>query len=227
MILDMGLTDYEECYRVQREMAVRRRLGEIDDTLILTEHNDVFTVGRTGSGKNLIVDEDHLRQIGIKVLNVDRGGDITFHGPGQLVIYPIMELKERWRDLHKYMRSLEEVAMKFIERYSLVPERVQGKTGVWVSGKKVVSIGIGASNWVTYHGMSVNINPDMKFFDMIYPCGLKNVRMASLNMLGKRSISMEEAKMNILSDFDKVFNRGRRCFSVPSDTGMEVKDDRC
>jgi lipoate-protein ligase B len=213
MIIDLGLTDYEECYRTQREMAARRRLGEIEDTLILAEHNSVFTIGRMGAGKNLLVDTDYLQRRGIKVLNVDRGGDITFHGPGQLLIYPIIELKDKWRDLHKYMRSLEDVAIKFLERYSLQPGRMPDLTGVWVSGKKVVSIGIGVTNWVTYHGLSVNIKPDLGFFDMIYPCGLRGVKMASLESLTGKDISMDEAKSNILSDFEKVFN-------------LEVKYDR-
>lgn len=213
MIIDLGLTDYEECYRTQREMAARRRLGEIEDTLILAEHNSVFTVGRMGTRKNLLVDTDYLQQRGIKVLNVDRGGDITFHGPGQLLIYPIIELKDKWRDLHKYMRSLEDVAIKFLERYSLQPGRMPGLTGVWVSRKKVVSIGIGVTNWVTYHGLSVNIKPDLGFFDMIYPCGLRGVKMASLESLTGKDISMEEAKSNILSDFEKVFNYGKIYFS--------------
>lgn len=215
MIIDLGLTDYEECYRTQREMAARRRLGEIEDTLILAEHNSVFTIGRMGAGKNLLVDTDYLQQRGIKVLNVDRGGDITFHGPGQLLIYPIIELKDKWRDLHKYMRSLEDVAIKFLERYSLQPGRMPALTGVWVSGKKVVSIGIGVTNWVTYHGLSVNIKPDLGFFDMIYPCGLRGVKMASLESLTGKDISMDEAKSNILSDFEKIFNYGKIYFSSP------------
>lgn len=219
MIIDLGLTDYEECYRTQREMAARRRLGEIEDTLILAEHNNVFTVGRMGARKNLLVDSDYLHERGIKVLNVDRGGDITFHGPGQLLIYPIIELKEKWRDLHKYMRLLEDVAIKYLERYSLQPGRMPGLTGVWVSGKKVVSIGIGVTNWVTYHGLSVNIKPDLGFFDMIYPCGLRGVKMASLESLTGKDISMEEAKIDILSDFEKVFNYGKIYFSSPAYIG--------
>lgn len=219
MIIDLGLTDYEKCYRTQKEMAARRRLGEIEDTLILAEHNNVFTVGRMGARKNLLVHTDYLRERGVKVLNVDRGGDITFHGPGQLLIYPIIELKDKWRDLHKYMRSLEDVAIKFLERYSLEPGRMPGLTGVWVSGKKVVSIGIGVTNWVTYHGLSINIKPDLGFFDMIYPCGLRGVKMASLESLTGKDISMEEAKIDILSDFEKVFNYGKIYFSSPAYIG--------
>lgn len=212
MIFDLGLIDYEECYKAQRETVARRKLGEIGDTLILAEHNNVFTVGRTGCKANLLVDEAYLRQQGIKVLDVDRGGDITFHGPGQLVVYPVIKLKEKWRDLHKYMRNLEDVAIKFLKRYSVRSGRKPGRTGVWVSGRKVASIGIGVSNWVTYHGLSVNIKPDLEFFDMIYPCGLRDARVTSLSALCGKEISMEEAKDAILSDFDSVFNSGRIYF---------------
>ena len=217
MILDLGLIDYEECYRTQRELVARRKLGEIDDTLILAEHNSVFTIGRTGTRESLLVDEEYLRQKGIKVLSVDRGGGITFHGPGQLVVYPIVGLKDGWRDLHKYMRNLEDVAIKFLKRYSVRSEREPGRTGVWVSGKKVASIGIGVSNWVTYHGLSVNIKPDLEFFDMIYPCGLRDVKMASLRCLSEQDVSMEEAKDAILLDFDNVFNSSRIYF-IPTHT---------
>jgi len=212
MIIDLGLVDYEECYRTQKEMVIRRKLGEIDDTLILAEHNSVFTVGRTGDRKNLLADEGYLRQKGIRVLDVDRGGDITFHGPGQLVAYPIIELKDGWRDLHEYMRNLENVVIKFLKRYLIRSEREPGRTGVWASGKKIASIGIGVSNWVTYHGLSVNVKPDLEFFDMIYPCGLKDIRMASLEGLSGRSVCMEDAKKAILSDFGRVFNPGRIYF---------------
>ncbi len=209
MIMDLGLIDYEECYKIQREMVTRRKLGEIEDSLILAEHNSVFTTGRSGGRDNLRVDESYLRQKGIKVVGVDRGGNITFHGPGQLVIYPIIKLIEGWRDLHKYMRNLEDMVIKFFDRYSIHAGREIGKTGVWVSGKKVASIGVSVSSWITYHGVSVNIKPEMGFFDMIYPCGLRGVEMASLSSLSGRDVPMKEAKEHIVSDFDSVFNSGR------------------
>ncbi len=218
MILDLGLIDYEECYKTQRDMVELRKLGEIEDSLILAEHNSVFTIGRTGGRESLIVDEGYLRQKGIKVLDVDRGGNITFHGPGQLVLYPIIDLKRKWRDLHKYMRRLEDVVIKFLKRYSIRSVRHSGMTGVWVSGKKVASIGIGVSNWVTYHGVSVNVRPELEFFDMIHPCGLKGVKMSSLKSISGKDISMEEAQDAILSAFDSVFNSGREYFA-PSYTG--------
>jgi len=220
MILDLGLIDYEEAYKIQRQMVARRKLGEIGDTLILAEHNSVFTFGRMGHKENLLVDEGYLLRKGIKVLNMDRGGDITFHGPGQLVIYPVIDLKDRWRDLHVYMRNLEEVAIKFLQKYSVQSERSPGKTGVWVGGQKIGSIGIGVSNWVTYHGLSINIKVDLDFFNMIYPCGLKDVSMVSLDRLINKDVDMGEAKETILSVFDNVFNSGKIYFSQAYTSGI-------
>lgn len=218
MILDLGLIDYEECYCAQKEMVARRKLGETGDTLILAEHKDVFTIGRTGRREHLIADEGHLSRRGIKVLNVDRGGDITYHGPGQLVAYPVIDLKDRWRDLHRYLRCLEDAVIKFLRRYSINGERHPDRTGVWVSGKKIASIGVGVSNWVTYHGLSINIKTDLSFFDMIYPCGLKGISMASLDRIAGRDVPMEEAKAVFLAAFNEIFN---------CRISEEVSNERC
>ena len=205
MILDLGLVDYEEAYRTQRELVACRKLGEIDDSLILAEHEPVFTIGRTGSKDNLLVDEATLTARGIKVLHVDRGGDITFHGPGQLIAYPVIDLKHRCGDLHRYLRYLEEATIGFLKRYGLAAGRIRGKTGVWIAGRKIASIGVGASNWITYHGLSVNVNVDLAFFSMIHLCGLKGISADSLQRVLGRKVDMEEAKRHLLASFNKVF----------------------
>jgi len=205
MIIDLGLIDYEDCYKVQKEFARRRKLGEVEDSQIVAEHKPVFTIGRTGRIENLLEDEEALSCRGIKVLRVDRGGDITFHGPGQVVIYPIMDLKQRGRDLHRYLRGLEEVAIRFLEGYSITGSRLEGKTGVWTGGKKIASVGVAASDWVTYHGLSVNINTDLSYFSMIYPCGMRNARATSLAEILRREIPMQEAKAGLVSSFNKIF----------------------
>ncbi|MCM8790133.1 MAG: lipoyl(octanoyl) transferase LipB [Candidatus Omnitrophica bacterium] len=212
MIIDLGLTDYEQAYRAQLEFVARRKLGEIEDTLLITEHNPVFTIGRTGSKESLLVDEKVLAQKGIKVLSVDRGGDITFHGPGQLVAYPIIDLKASLCDLHRYLRYLEEAVILFLKRYSVAAGRITGKTGVWVQGRKIASLGIGASGWVTYHGLSININVDLSFFAMIYPCGMKSVETISLNRILGKNVAMDEAKRIFVAYFQKVFNLGDICY---------------
>ena len=208
MVLDLGRIDYEECYRIQKDLVRKRRLGRIEDSLILAEHNDVFTIGRTGDMANVIVEYDKLLSCGIKVLRVDRGGDVTYHGPGQIVAYPIVDLKASGRDLHRYLRDLEESAIRFLGDYSVCGERVENKTGVWVSGKKVASVGVGASNWVTFHGMSVNINCDLKFFGMINPCGMKDVEMTSLEEVKGRAVEISEVKTGILKHLKEIFDFG-------------------
>lgn len=204
MVYDLGLIDYEEAYRIQKDFVARRKRGDIDDSVILCEHRSVFTIGRSGKKKNLLVSEKALNEKGIKVLNVDRGGDITFHGPGQLVAYPILDLNLRGMGLHSYLRSLEEAAIRFLSYYSILGERLNGRTGVWVGGKKIASIGICASNWITYHGLSININVDLRFFSMIRPCGLKDIEVTSLGRILERYVMMQEAKEALKSSFNSA-----------------------
>ena len=205
MLIDLGLIDYEECYAIQKDVVRRRRAGVIDDTLILAEHNEVFTIGRTGGMDNLLIPQDMLLSNALKVLRVDRGGDITFHGPGQLVAYPVIDLKDSDRDLHSYLRSLEEVGIRFLNEYGINAERVRGNTGVWVSGKKIASVGVGASNWVTFHGLSININFDLNFFSMINPCGIEDVEMTSMERLKGQKIPMDDVKTKTLKHFKEIF----------------------
>lgn len=210
MILDLGLVDYEMAYRVQKELVRTRKLGLIDDSVILAEHMPVFTIGRTGRRENLLVGEEVLKKEKIKVLDVDRGGDITFHGPGQLVIYPIIDLRPRGRDLHRYLRDLEEVAIWLLKEYSIFGERLKGKTGVWVDGKKIAFIGIAASDWITYHGLSVNVNADLRFFSMMRPCGLEGVEATSLSAILDKDVMMDWAKERIVYYFDSLFRIRRK-----------------
>jgi len=205
MILDLGLTDYELAYGAQKELVTRRRLGEVGDSLILAEHNAVFTIGRAGKMEHLLEDEGALLEKGIKVLRVDRGGDITFHGPGQLVAYPIIDLRIHKQDLHKYLRDLEGLVINFLNGYAVSGERIEGRTGVWTLGRKIASIGIGAIDWVTYHGLSINLDCDLNFFSMIHPCGLKGVEMTSLKKVLGSNISMDEARERFISNFRETF----------------------
>jgi lipoate-protein ligase B len=205
MISDLGLTEYADAYRIQKDFVVMRKLGEIEDSLIITEHKPVFTIGRIGNMKNLLVDEQALGKSGISVIRVDRGGDITCHAPGQLVAYPVIDLKKRGRDLHRFLRELEEVGIQLLARFGLEAVRIEGRTGVWVHGKKIVSIGVGASDWVTYHGMSININNDLHYFAMINPCGAPAVSVVSVEALLGRPVDMAEAKIILMREFFRVF----------------------
>lgn len=205
MILDLGTIDYSDALKMQHELVDKRRIGQIRDSALIVEHPAVFTIGRSGSRKNLLVEEEYLNGKGIKVINVDRGGDITFHSPGQLVIYPILNLKERVKDLHKYLRDLEEVVIKFLRRYAVAGRRVPGATGAWVLDKKIASVGIAAKDWVTYHGLSININNDTRFFSMINPCGIKNLQVTSLKEILGKEVPFDMAKRVLLDEFNSIF----------------------
>lgn len=211
MILDLGLLDYEEAYKVQKELVVSRRLGEIGDSMILAEHTPVFTIGRGGKRHNLLAEEGVLRDLNIKVLNVDRGGAITFHGPGQLVAYPIIDLRDRSKDLHKYLRDLEGLIINFLSYFSVRGGRMSGLTGVWVDSRKIGFIGIGASNWITYHGLSINIDVDEKYFSMMHPCGIEGLEVINLNDITKNRVSMGEAKSVLTNSFSLIFGAKSDC----------------
>ena len=208
MIRDLGLIDYREAYKIQKDCVRLRKLNEIGDSLILAEHNAIFTIGRTGKIENLLIDVEVLRRDGIEVIRTDRGGDITYHGPGQLMVYPIVDLKKTTKDLHQYLRDLEELVMRVLSEYAIHSERLNGKTGIWVGGKKVASIGVAASNWVTYHGVSINVNCDLSSFSMIYPCGMKDVEATSIRTLLGEDIEMRKLKSRVAAHFIEIFDPG-------------------
>lgn len=205
MILDIGTIDYSDCLRLQHALVNKRRFGQIPDSVLIVEHPPVFTIGRSGSRKNLLVDEKYLERQSISVIDVDRGGDITFHSPGQLIFYPVIDLRERARDLHRYLRELEEVVIKFLERYGISGTRMNDATGVWFKEEKIASIGIAAKDWVTYHGFSVNINNDTRFFYMINPCGIKGLKVTSLTKALGREVSVSAAKRALVEEYSRIF----------------------
>ncbi|MCX5687049.1 MAG: lipoyl(octanoyl) transferase LipB [Candidatus Omnitrophica bacterium] len=196
--LDLGLSDYKEAYRVQREVADKVARGISENTLIITEHKSIITIGRTGSRKHVFKTE------GIEVLNIDRGGDVTYHCPGQLVAYPIFKLEKEAKDIHNFLRFLEDVGVNFLSKYDVCSETVPGLRGVWVKGEKIGSIGIGVKKWVTYHGMAININTDLKPFSFIKPCGIEGVKITSLEVLLKKRIDIKDAKRKLRESFEEV-----------------------
>lgn len=208
-VIDLGLIEYPEAYKVQKKILEERKRNEVPDTLLILQHPDVITVGRGGNENNILASEEELRAKGIIVHKVDRGGDVTFHGPGQLVAYPIFNLKEQVKDVHLYLRKLEEVVIEFLKKYKVKGLRRQGVTGVWVEPKnnqKIASIGIGLSSWVTYHGVSIKINADLNKFSLIRPCGMDSHKITSLNQLLLETVNIIEAKERLLEAFKAVFN---------------------
>jgi lipoyl(octanoyl) transferase len=170
--LDWGRTRYEAAWRAQDELVAKRIAGKIGDTLVFTEHEPVYTVGlRSGADQNLVWDPAHLAREGIEVVKTNRGGDITYHGPGQIVGYPIVDLSPR-KDLHEYLRFLEQVMINTVGTFGLVATRREGKTGIWVGTRKVAAIGVAVRRWVAYHGFALNVNANLSHFQGIVPCGI-------------------------------------------------------
>lgn len=189
-VVRLGLRPYAEVLELQRELALARITGSIDhDVLLLVEHPPVVTLGRSASASHLVASPALLAARGVDVFEVERGGDITFHGPGQLVGYPIVDLKRHRQDLHWYLRQVEEALIRGLAPFGVHGSRVDGLTGVWVEQdracvahepRKIASIGVHARSWVTWHGFALNVNTDLSYFDLMVPCGIRGVRMTSV-----------------------------------------------
>jgi len=188
-IIGLGRTAYGEALDLQRDLAQRRIDRSLEhDVLLLVEHPPVITLGRGSQARHLVAPKEFLAAKGVELFEVERGGDVTFHGPGQLVGYPIYDLKEHRRDLHWFLRRLEECLIQALGQFGVPAERREGYTGVWTAGRKIASIGIHVRQWVTWHGFALNVMTDLSFFDLIVPCGIPDVTMTSIQReLGERS----------------------------------------
>jgi len=202
--IDLGLSEYREAYKIQLETVDRVGKGEIEDTLIITEHKSVITIGRLGSWQNIFRTKEFLAGMETEVLNVDRGGDVTCHCPGQIVAYPIFKLENEARDIHSFLRFLEEVGINFLGKYGVTAQTKPGMRGVWVNDAKIASIGIGIKKWVTYHGMAININCGPELFSFIKPCGIDGIKMVSLQELLEERIDINNAKIRLRDSFEEV-----------------------
>lgn len=180
-VVSLGTMPYGEALELQRTLARERISGAIpEDMLLLLEHPPVVTLGRSSKARNLISSEQFLASRGIELFEVERGGDVTFHGPGQLVGYPIIDLKRHRLDLHWFLRQVEEALIRTLAEYSISAERNPPFTGVWTSGRKIASIGVHARDWVTWHGFALNVTTNLSYFDLIIPCGIDGVTMTSI-----------------------------------------------
>ncbi len=181
LVSDLGTLPYASALELQRAAARARISGAIDeDVLLLVEHPPVVTLGRSSKQHHLLASPAMLAARGVELFEVERGGDVTFHGPGQLVGYPIIDLKRHKQDLHWYLRQVEEALIRAAESFGIAAERSAGQTGVWTQGRKLASIGVHARDWVTWHGFALNVTTDLSFFDLIVPCGIADVEMTSM-----------------------------------------------
>src|SRR5258707_5730968 len=200
-IIDLGLIGYAEAYALQKRIVAARKAGAIEDVLLLCEHPHVITEGRNGKREHLLVTENVLRQKGVEFYETSRGGDITYHGPGQIVGYPILNLGAIRRDVVWYVRTLEEAMIRATAEFGITAERVAGKTGIWVrSGNtedKLAAIGVHISRWVTSHGFAYNVSTDLRNFELIVPCGIASRKATSLGKLLGRSVEGKEVARRI------------------------------
>jgi len=201
----LGLVDYAAALELQRERVAERKAGTIPDTLLLLEHPHVYTLGRNGGQENILVSPEFLASRGAQVIRTDRGGDVTYHGPGQLVGYPILDLTQHRRDISWYMRSLEEVFIRTARDYGIEAGRSEGAAGVWVGNDKLTALGVHLSRWVTSHGFAMNVNTDLRYFEWIVPCGLHGKGVTSLATLLGHEVEMEEVAERVVEHFGAVF----------------------
>ena len=201
----LGLVDYAGGLRLQRERVAARKAGVIPDTLLLLEHPHVYTLGRNAKKDNILLSVEQLTTRGAQVFEIDRGGDVTYHGPGQLVGYPIFDLTQHRRDIAWYMRSLEEVLIAVARDYGIEAERLSGAPGVWVGNEKLAAMGVHISRWVTSHGFAFNVNTDLRYFDWIVPCGLHDKGVTSLQKLLGRRVDIDEVAEKAMQYFGEVF----------------------
>lgn len=224
LITDLGLISYTEALGLQQRLAAARKAGALEDVLLLCEHPHVITLGRNAKRENLLVSEHVLRQKGIELHATNRGGDITYHGPGQIVGYPILNLGAIKRDVGWYVRTLEEAMIRATADFGLTAFRIPGKTGIWVqvgeraeaTEEKLGAIGVHISRWVTTHGFAYNVSTDLRYFDLIVPCGIADRKATSLEKLLSRNIFAKEVKPRLVQHFAQLF--GLEPHEVPRDS---------
>lgn len=221
-VQNLGIKDYKETWDYQEQLfkktldlKIKNRREELDiptpNYFLFVEHPHVYTLGKSGDAENLLISEEGLKAKKASFYKINRGGDITYHGPGQIVGYPILDLDNFFTDIHKYLRLLEETVILTLAEYGLKTERSPGETGVWLDvgtpfARKICALGVRASRWVTMHGFALNVNADLGYFDNIIPCGIKGKAVTSLNVeLGKKEVDMNEVQEKLLKHFKELF----------------------
>ena len=224
-IRHLGRIDYAAAFELQQSLVDQRKRGLIGDQLLLLEHPHVITMGRNGHMSNLLAHEDLLARAGIAFHPTDRGGDVTYHGPGQLVGYPILDLREWKRDVGAYVRSLEQTIIDTLADFGIAAGRIPKLTGVWVDDRKIAAIGVHISRWVTSHGFALNVHTDLSYFQYIVPCGLTKP-VTSMAQLGVRA-TREEVSRCLTGHFERIFeseNRNDRCCDAPDGREYRGRD---
>jgi lipoate-protein ligase B len=205
LVSNLGRTRYADTWDLQHKLLELRQRGQIEDLLLYTEHSHVYTIGKSGDDNHLLASEEELTRDGTEVFHIDRGGDITYHGPGQVVGYPIIDLNQHSPDIHAYLRQLEEVLIVTLDAFGIRSGREVGMTGVWTGGEKIAAIGVKVSRWVTMHGFALNVNTDLQKFARIIPCGIFHKGVTSMHRVLGNEISLEGVEQKLTESFESVF----------------------
>ncbi|OGO40069.1 MAG: lipoyl(octanoyl) transferase [Chloroflexi bacterium RBG_16_57_8] len=200
----LGVTPYDEAFRLQRELCLKRLNGETPDALLLVEHPPTITIGKSGKLENILASREKLDRLGVSLFFTDRGGDVTYHGPGQLVVYPIVDLRQRGRDIHAFVHDLEEAIIRTLSGFS-IPGSRNTHAGVWVDNRQIAAIGIAVKKWITMHGIALNVSPDPAHFKLINPCGMAGVPVTSICELTGRDVSLDSVMRKVITEFAAVF----------------------
>jgi lipoyl(octanoyl) transferase len=221
----LGSVDFTACWQLQRELAELRCAGRTGDLLLLLEHPPTITLGRGSHAGNVLASPSVLDDLGITLHNIDRGGDVTYHGPGQLVGYPIIDLSYHRRDLHWYLREMEEAIIQAITAFDIIGSRFPPHTGVWIGSEKVAAIGVKVSRWVTTHGFALNVGTDLRCFDLIVPCGIHDYGVTSLSKAVGRELQVADVLPTVVQSFTERFAHGEPCH-LPGPTELSENSQR-
>lgn len=213
VVRKLGMMAYNDAHRKQKELHRQRVAGAIADTLLLLEHPPTFTIGKSGNLKNILISEEKRLKEGIDLFFVERGGDVTYHGPGQLVIYPIIDLKDRGKDVGGFVRNLEKVTIRTLKDFGIHAVRDESHAGVWVGREEVAAIGLCLRKWVTMHGLAINVNTNLEHFALINPCGLPDRKATSISKLVGRRTPMKAVIKQFLLHFANVFDNNLLMYS--------------
>ena len=220
-VIDLGVQDYLPVWELQKQLAQQVHDGEAPDTLLFVEHLPTITMGRLGSRDQVLAPDELLSELNVPLYEVDRGGQVTFHGPGQLVMYPIINLRDRWGPV-KYVRTLEQVMVHCLADFGLPGETITGETGVWAGGGKIGAIGVKISRGVAYHGCSLNVGTDLSWYDHIIPCGMDDQSVTSMAQLLEREVDMEMVAYSITYHFGRLMG-----FRMREAQGEPQRDELC
>jgi lipoyl(octanoyl) transferase len=205
LVSNIGRTRYAQAWTLQQEIWKLRHENALQDILLLTEHEHVYTLGKSTDDNHLLASQEELKASGTDVFHIDRGGDITYHGPGQIVVYPVIDLNNYFLDIHRYLRSLEEVIIRTLDAFGIIAGREKGMTGVWVNDEKIAAIGVKVSRWVTMHGFALNVNTDLSKFDRIIPCGIFHKGVTSMKQNMGHEVTIESVREALVESFADVF----------------------